>query len=221
MLFDFKREMPLLLLCLICSYLMGSINFAILLSKFFSKKDIRNLGSGNAGFSNMLRSVGVLPSVITFLGDFAKGAISMIFGILVCKKFHYEYLGTYLFLMIVELFCCLGHMFPCFFKFRGGKGILTTWACIFFVDWRVAIILISIFLISLTISKIVSLSSIIVSVSYPLLVCVFNKIRLDISIVPFIISLLVSLMIIIRHKDNIIRLIHREEKKINLNKGQK
>lgn len=222
--FVFENNVISFCIPLLFSYLMGSLNFSILISRFFGeKKDIRSLGSNNAGFTNMLRSVGILPSILTFLGDFSKGVISMCFG-------SYFYLHTnlpnkelYLFLMLVELTCCIGHIYPCFFKFKGGKGILTTWSCIFFVDWRIAVCLILIFLTTLILSKIVSLSSIIVTLFYPLLVFIFsnNFSFKKISIFPSLISFIVSFLIISKHKNNIKRLIEKKENKIEISKQNK
>ena len=206
------------------SYLMGSLNFSILISRFFGeKKDIRSLGSNNAGFSNMLRSVGIVPSILTFVGDFTKGVISMFFGSWFYLRADFPHKELYTFLMLVELSCCVGHMYPCFFNFKGGKGILTTWACICFVDWKIGLCLIFIFLITLILSKIISLSSITVTVFYPILVFIFsNNFSFEnISFIPLLISSAVSLLIISKHKDNIKRLIAKEEKKIGVAKKNK
>ena len=222
--FVLENNIVSFLLPLLFSYIMGSLNFSILISRFFGeKKDIRSLGSNNAGFTNMLRSVGVLPSVLTFAGDFIKGVISMCFGSYFYMHTNLPHKELYSYLMLVELMCCVGHIYPCLFKFKGGKGILTTWACIFFVDWKIALCLISIFLITLILSKIISLSSIVVSLSYPILVFLFsNNFSFEkISFIPLLISFVVSFLLILRHKDNIKRLVEKKEQKIGVAKKHK
>ncbi len=209
------RSFCLVFMCIISSYLLGSVNFAVLISKRFgSRKDIRELGSKNAGFSNCLRNLGLGPSVVTFLGDFVKGVLSMAATYCVCKKCEYD-IDLSVFLVLSQLFCCLGHVFPCFFQFRGGKGILTAWSCIFFINWQIAVILILIFLFSLVLFRLISLSSILCAVSYPLLMFVFDNMQNKLNMTSLMVSSTVSILILIRHYENIKRILDKSEPKIN------
>lgn len=203
--------------CAVLSYLLGSINFAVLVSKRFgSRKDIRELGSRNAGFSNCLRNFGFGPSAFTFLGDFLKGVLSMLITYYTCKGYECRQFSFEFFLTLSQLFCCIGHMFPCLFQFRGGKGILTAWACIFFINWKIAIILILIFLLSLFLLKIISLSSILCAMAYPILMFTFDSARVkNLDILPFTISMITSTLVLIRHAGNIKRIVNRSEPKIS------
>ena len=199
-----------IILVLSISYLLGSANFSIIISKIY-KKDIRKMGSGNAGFSNALRSFGILFSILTFIGDFVKGVLSIYLSKVLLSKCDVTNETT--FLILVGFFCCIGHMYPCFFKFKGGKGILTTWAFNLLINWKIFLALIITFLIVLLISKIISLASVSSAVVYPIYTLIFTS-----SVLSFAISLILSVIVIIKHKSNIKRLINGEENKISAKK---
>ena len=207
------------ILVLIFSYLIGSLNFSIIFSKVLSRKDIRELGSGNAGLSNSLRSFGLFFSVLVFLGDFLKGIISILFGKFLFNCLHSNFYIDYhsAVLILVCFFCCMGHIFPCFFGFKGGKGILTAWACSLLIDWRIFLSLILIFLVVFIISKIISLSSLVSALFYPFLFLIFiPKIPETSYWISFLVSLALSVIVIIKHRGNIIRLLAGKEKKLNV-----
>ncbi len=222
----------LILIVIIISYLLGSINFSIIITKKSKlKSDIRTIGSGNAGFTNVLRSVGKKQAIFTMVGDFLKCIVAillskMIFSLsFLFKTQSFEMLQYIAYLS--GIFCFLGHIYPCFFQFKGGKGVLTACAMIVMTDFRVFIISISAFLICLCISKIISLSSIIAATSYFLSTFVltymidykiYNKTSLKYVILISLVSLLISFMIIYLHKPNIKRILNGEEKKISSKK---
>ena len=132
------------ILTMVISYLLGSINSSIIFTKLFSHEDIREMGSGNAGTTNVLRSVGKRTAACTFAFDFIKGVLAVFIGRLLFQYFAAAYplagvsswefvqYGAYL----AGIFCVLGHDFPVFFGFRGGKGVLTSWSIILLIDWR-------------------------------------------------------------------------------------
>lgn len=211
----------------IVSYLIGSINFSIIVTKFImSKEDIRSMGSGNAGFTNVLRSVGKLPAIITAIGDFLKGILSVYIGYSIFSSplffdsvsFSQVKFGGY----FAGICCFIGHIYPCFFKFRGGKGVLTASAMVFMTDLRLYILVMTVFFIVLICSKIVSLSSISAVASYPVFsFFVLYFVDYKKGLIPFeyitfvvVMSLFVSAFIIYKHKANIKRLLAGEEKKI-------
>lgn len=214
-----------ILIIIIISYLIGCLNFSIIISGMLGeKKDIRNMGSGNAGFTNMLRSVGIGPAAVTFIGDFLKGVMAVCLGKFIMQinldsgdKFTLLQYGA----CVAGLMCLIGHIYPCFFGFRGGKGVLTTWAITLFIDWRVFLIIITVFLITLICSRIVSLSSIAAATSYPIVTfasCYIINYRNsgDIYYIAFLtsLSLLEALIVVLKHKENILRLMSGTEKKI-------
>lgn len=197
-----------IILISIVSYLIGCINTSLIITKVFKKRDIREMGSGNAGFTNALRTLGKKTAVITFAGDFIKGVLAVWISLIISNLFNSYNLNL---LYLSSFMCVLGHIFPCFFNFRGGKGILTAWSSTLLIDLRVFVILISVFLILFLLSKIISLGSVCAAISYP--VAVFFM-RYENNIIPFVISVITCSIVIFRHKDNIKRLLSGTEKKI-------
>lgn len=234
MLFDFiKHYFFQLIIVSILSYLIGSISFPIIVTKAFIKdKDIRSIGSGNAGFTNVLRSVGILPAIITFAGDFFKCIIAVLIAKLIFSinifvnmpPFYAAQYGAY----IAGLFCVIGHIYPIFFGFRGGKSIVASFAMMIATHWQVGAIILAIFLIVLFLFKIVSLASITCAVLYPLVnifvlkFWVFNSIldKFSSSYISFtmIIACLIATIVVKKHSGNIKRLLKGTEKKISFAK---
>lgn len=140
------------------AYLLGSINTAIIVSKFYIKSDVRQKGSGNAGMTNMLRNYGAKPAIITCAGDFLKGVIA----ILLARGVIYAMFGPAVFdpAYIAGICVLLGHIYPIYFGFRGGKGMVTTASVLLMINPLMFGIIMVIFLIIVLTSKIVSLGSI-------------------------------------------------------------
>ena len=204
---------------LVLAYLIGSLNFSIVFSKIFRLRDIRGLGSGNAGLTNSLRVCGVSFSLLVFFGDFIKGLFAVFAGKFLFSCFNSNLYEDYYIaaLSLISFFCCIGHIFPCFFGFRGGKGILTAWACSLLIDWRIFLSLIVIFLVVLIISRIISLSSLISALFYPFLFLIFLPKIPEISYwISFLISLVLSTIVIVKHRGNIRRILAGKEKKISV-----
>ena len=161
-----------LILGAVLSYLLGSLNFGIILSRKFQKEDVRTHGSGNAGSTNMLRNYGKLPAVATILGDMAKVAVAILLvRLLVGNELYAQ--QTIFIKSFAGLFCVLGHIFPCFFRFKGGKGVATCGGMVFMIDWRIALILLAVFFVAVLITKWVSLGSILMAILYPVLMGLF------------------------------------------------
>ena len=206
----------------ILSYLLGSLNFGVILSKGIEKDDIREHGSGNAGTTNMLRNYGKKLAIFTILGDMIKVAIAIGLSFLIVKLTNvYDLISEanvdadMLIKSFSGFFCVLGHIFPCFFKFKGGKGVATAGGMVFIVDWKIALILLAIFIIIVAITKYVSLGSIIIALLYPILIYLFYK-----SLVLTIIASIFTLIVIVAHRSNIKKLINHSENKINLKKSK-
>lgn len=186
-------------------YLFGSISFSVLISKLVAKIDVREYGSGNAGFTNVLRTLGAKAAVLTFVGDLLKSVIPALIAMR---------LGGPAASYITGIACMIGHIFPLFFKFKGGKGIMVSLGMILVFDWRIALILLGIFLIVLALSRYVSLSSMIGICFYPLMVLLFHGVQVD-----FLITSIVTVAIVIfMHRANIVRLAHHTENKIGAGK---
>lgn len=220
--FSVCRECSLsFLFTLIISYLIGGINSSLVVSKILKiKDDIRNLGSGNAGFTNALRTMGKKVAILTFFGDFTKGVLAVWIGIKISSFTSMS--GEYLiFAQSAALMCVVGHIYPCFFKFRGGKGILTAWATSLLIDWRIFLILISVFLVIFSMSKIVSLASVFAALSYPVstfLIGYFGPDDNSKMVFPMICTTAMASLVIFKHRSNISRLLKGTEKKIYVNK---
>lgn len=206
----------------IMSYLLGSLNFGVILSKGIEKDDIREHGSGNAGTTNMLRNYGKKLAILTILGDMIKVVVAIALSFLIVKTTNvYDLISEgdvdadMLIKSFSGFFCVLGHIFPCFFKFKGGKGVATAGGMVFIVDWKIALILLTIFIIVVAVTKYVSLGSIIIALLYPVFIFLFYK-----SLVLTIIALIFTLIVIVAHRSNIKKLINHSENKISLKKSK-
>ena len=214
----------MLIICFIITallpYLLCGINSAIIVTKIKSGEDIRNLGSGNAGLTNTLRTQGKLAALFVLIGDVAKGVLSVLFVGLSFKLLaridpwaagcEYEWV-----LYASGAFAILGHVFPVYYGFKGGKGVLVTVAVLLAIDWVPAVILLGIFGLIVAVSKYVSLGSCIAACLYPFTVLIFGIIeKSPCYIGNFICSGLIAILIIFMHRENIKRLINHTEKKI-------
>lgn len=213
-------EMQLLMFALflivtaVAGYFLGSINSAILISTKKYGKDIRTFGSGNAGATNMLRTFGKGAAGLTFLGDMAKCAVSVFIGRLLIGE-----TGAY----IAGMFCMLGHIFPAYFKFKGGKGVVCAATTILFVDPLIFLVLVAVFAVVLLASRYVSLSSIICGFIYPAVVFYRFKLGLSSPATPFILicSIIIGFSVILMHHENLKRLYRGRERKISFGKKNK
>ncbi len=182
------------------SYLIGSIPFGFLLTKIFLNKDIRNIGSGNIGATNALRTGNKKIGFSTLILDVLKAAITIIF-----VKFNYSE-----FIFISSLCVFLGHVFPIWLKFIGGKGVATYVGILFSINLTYGLIFITIWLIVFFIFKYSSLSSMIASLSIPLYLFIFLN---SLNLFFFLIMLI---LIFFTHRENIKRLINKEESKTKI-----
>lgn len=205
-----------LVIVAIISYLLGSCNFGVIISKSLKKEDIRESGSGNAGTTNMMRIYGKTLGILTIIGDIAKVfvAIWLAFKIMSVEetKMIFDRISDnpqYVLKSFAGLFAVAGHIFPCFFKFKGGKGVATSGGMVIMIDWRIALILFAIFVLTILITRYVSLGSIIMAVLYPVFMGLFHK---DAGLV--IISLVFTLIVVTAHRENIKKLINHTENKI-------
>ena len=195
----------------IIPYLICSLNPAIIITKLKSGQDIRELGSGNPGLTNTMRTQGKGAALFVLLFDVFKGAIS-IFIVMICTFHSHQsfYIWT------AALFSVIGHCYPVYYKFKGGKAVLVTVATGLVIEWLAALIALLLFILIVKVSKYVSLGSIIAAIAYPIciwLVGAFVWGRENVLIgVTF--TSVIGVLLIIKHKDNIRRLIAGTEKKI-------
>lgn len=193
---------------LVVPYFLGSINFGIIISKLFHGEDIREYGSGNAGMTNMLRTYGKRDAAITLIGDALKAVVAVILG-----RILFGISGGY----VAGLTCILGHAFTCYYKFKGGKGVVVTAATIAVIDWRIFLVLLGIFILVVAFSKYISLGSVCGMLVFPLLVQVWDR-GLSINV---LLSCLISALVIFLHRGNIKRIYNGTESKLSLSKTDK
>ena len=204
-------------LVVVFAYLTGSINFAVIFSNAFLKKDVREMGSGNAGTTNVMRNAGFLPGALTFLCDALKGFVASFTGKLIfdyiLNSAHSEWAMPVYGAYLCGLACMLGHVFPVFFQFKGGKGVATS-VGIFAVCCPLAIILgLCVFAAFTVITKYVSLSSIIATLTVVVLSLVFSD--KSANIIPqALLCIAMGIIVIAKHKTNIVRLINGTESKV-------
>lgn len=194
-------------IALVCvlGYLLGGINGAILLSKLVEKDDVRRHGSGNAGFTNFFRNYGKRTSLLVILIDAAKAAASCLLGGWLLGKYGLQTEG----MLLGGLAATLGHDFPAFLGFRGGKGIVCGFAAALVTDWRVGLILFAVFALVYFLTHYVSLASVLCVLGFFVSFWLFYPGR------PFVLILsgCLSALAIFLHRENIGRLVRGQERK--------
>lgn len=218
-------------IALALGYLLGSINSAILSVKLLKHEDIRNFGSGNAGLTNTLRCFGKGCAILTLIGDLSKGVLAVFLSrlfatLLMPPPFPYASLqipGTYPDLYMIGclagIAAILGHVFPLYHQFKGGKGVLVGVSIFLILDWKVFLILIGIFAVILAISKYVSLSSIIATACCPFITLIMQYFWYPTYsptelLIHFGLQCIMAGMIIFMHRSNIERLKNGTERKL-------
>ena len=202
------------IIAIVVSYLLGSINTSIIISKI-RKKDIRNQGSGNAGATNALRVMGKAAAAMVVIGDALKAFIAAGVSVLIADWFSISYPETLLLKYLALVFVVIGHNFPLYFGFHGGKGIVTSVAVIFAIDWRLGIIVLGVGVICIVLTRYVSLGSMIGCILFPL-VCYVRYMDAPMSYEKLVIipAVFLGILGIIRHKNNIKKLMSGTERKI-------
>ena len=215
-------------LALIGSYLVGSINAAVIISKFIAHDDVRDHGSGNAGMTNVMRTMGILPGLLTLLIDSAKGVLCCLLARLLVFPYvfgtlGFEFLRPEYAVYYCGILCLIGHIYPLFFGFRGGKGVTTTLGVLCVCQYQTALLALGVFLIVFLITRIISLGSIVASITLPVLNAIFAS-RIDGApnavLVQCLLISVITVIIIFMHRANIVRLVHGEEKKLTVKKGK-
>ena len=201
----------------VIAYLIGSINFSIILSKKMAGFDIREKGSGNAGTTNMLRAVGKKAAVITLICDILKGVVSILIAVLAGKIV--KILDNALLVQLAGIFVIIGHTFPVFFKFKGGKGIATSLGVLLMTNWQIGLICLVFALVLIALTRMVSVGSIAAGILFPVLVAFINQNY----IVPtsnsnwsyLVFSIIIALLVIFNHRANVQRILNGTENKIS------
>ncbi len=215
--------MIIYIVVLVIAYLIGSINFSIIISKKMAGFDIREKGSGNAGTTNMLRSVGKKAALLTLICDILKGVVPVLLAVLVgnlANRFgaglRVEYMAQ-----IAGIGTIIGHTFPLYFGFKGGKGVASSLGLILIINWQVGLICLVFALLIMAITRMVSLGSISAAVLF--LVLTIFRIGEQYYIVQgnyIIFGLVLALIVIFNHRSNIKRILNGTENKLSFKKQE-
>ena len=205
----------------IVAYLLGSISFSVIISKKMAGFDVSEKGSGNAGSTNVLRTVGKKAAIITLICDVLKGVIAILIAFLVGKMV--SGLDNALLIQLAGVFVILGHTFPVFFRFRGGKGVATALGVLLMTNWQVGLICLVFALILIALTRMVSVGSIAAAILFPVLVLFIDQ-NYIVSTSGwdnwsyFIYSVIVALLVIFNHRENLKRLFSGTESTISFKK---
>lgn len=209
---------------MIVAYLIGSVNSSIIISKLISGKDIRESGSGNAGATNMLRTHGKKIGVLTLLIDVLKGVIAVLIAKIVVEKLGAQS-GQVMAIFdkislpyIAGACVMLGHNYPIFFGFKGGKGVATSLGAVYVLDWRLALVLTVCGVGVIAITKYVSFGSVLSGIAFIVAEVVNMLVGGTFGIARFVCDLILGGMLVFRHKENIKRLLNGTENKLGSKK---
>ena len=215
--------MVIYLIVAVIAYAIGSISFSVIISKKMAGFDVREKGSGNAGTTNILRNVGKKAAAITLLCDVLKGTVAILLAIIIGKA--NSQLSVALLVQIAAIFVVVGHTFPIFFGFKGGKGVATSLGVLLMTNWKIGLICLIFALVVMAISKMVSLGSISAAILYPILtIFITDSYLVGGKVTHFsyiVFSLVLALLVIFNHRTNVKRLIRGEENKLSFEEPEK
>ncbi len=199
----------------VLAYLIGSINFSVIISKKLAGFDVREKGSGNAGTTNVLRVVGKRAALITLVCDILKGVASVLLALivgLIIKNIDRAFL-----IQIAGIFVVVGHTFPIFFGFKGGKGVATSIGVLIMTNWKIGLICLVFGLVVIAITRMVSLGSIAAAILCPVLsLFISTNFIVEASGIKYLVySLILALIVIFNHRENIKRIVSGTENKLS------
>lgn len=199
------------------AYLIGSVSFSVIISKKMAGFDVREKGSGNAGATNMLRSVGTKAAVLTLLCDALKGVVAIIFAIIVGAIAKNS--DKALLVQISGILVVIGHTFPVFFNFKGGKGVATSLGVLLMTNWKIGLICLVFALVLMALTRMVSMGSVGAAVLFPVLVLFINtNYTISDGSSYFVYSIILALIVAFNHRSNIQRILNGTENKISFKK---
>ena len=215
--------MAVYIIVAVIAYLIGSVNFSILISKKMAGFDVREKGSGNAGTTNMLRSIGKKAAAITLICDILKGVISIAIAIIVGNIV--KNIDKELLLQIAGIAVVLGHTFPIFFGFKGGKGVATSLGVLLMSNWQIGLICLVFAIVLMALTRMVSLGSCAAAVLFPVLTLFINQHYTVLTDgkngrVYFVYSVILAIIVLYNHRSNIKRILSGTENKLSF-KGTK
>ena len=210
--------MAIYILVAIIAYAIGSINFSVLISRKMAGFDVREKGSGNAGTTNMLRAIGIKAAIITLICDILKGVLAILVAFVIGKMT--QTADKALLVQLAGILVVVGHTFPIFFEFRGGKGIATALGVLLITNWRIGLICLVFAVILIAITRMVSVGSMSAAILFPVLTLFIgdNFIVAQGGFKYFVYSLILAGFVIFNHRENIKRIMNGTENKISFKK---
>ena len=205
--------LPALLVAVI-AYFCGCFNGAVIVSKYILRNDVRKHGSGNAGLTNFFRTFGGPLTLVVILCDVLKAVIAILAGVALFRGMVLDEVAVLVLAKYwAALFCLLGHMFPCMFHFKGGKGILSGGTIAIMIDWRIALVVWGGFLILAVLTRYVSLGSCWAGASFPFATWFIYR-----DPVITVLAVVIGGLILYMHRANIQRLLQGNESKFSLHR---
>lgn len=211
------------ILIAIIAYAIGSINFSVILSKKIAGFDVREKGSGNAGSTNMLRSVGKKAAAITLVCDILKGVVAILIAVMFGWIFKNS--DKALLVQIAGILVIVGHTYPIFFEFKGGKGVATSLGVLLISNWQLGLICLVFALVLMALTRMVSVGSIAAAVLFPVLTLFVNMHLLQSNYIVtdgsgyLIYSIILAVIVIFNHRTNIQRILSGKENRISFKKA--
>ena len=199
----------------IIAYLLGSISFSIIFSKKFAGFDVREKGSKNAGTTNVLRTVGKKAAAITLVCDILKGLVSVLIAYLIGRIWVPE--QTFILVQIAGVCAVLGHTFPVFFKFKGGKGVATCIGLLLIMNYQIGLICLVFGIVLILLTRMVSLGSIMAAILFPVLtIFIRDNYLAEGNYIVF--GVLIAVLVVFNHRKNIQRILAGNENKLSFGK---
>ena len=207
--------MAIYIIIFIIAYAIGSINFSVIISRKMAGFDVREKGSGNAGATNMLRTVGKKAAILTLICDVLKGVVAVLIAFIAGKIV--KNVDQAVLVQIAGIAVVIGHTFPIFFEFKGGKGVATALGVLLMINWQIGLICLVFALVIMALTRIVSLGSIGAAILFPILVLFIhtNYIVEAKSSKYIVFSVLLALIVIFNHRENIRKLADGTENKLD------
>jgi acyl-phosphate glycerol 3-phosphate acyltransferase len=201
----------------VIAYLLGSISFSVIISKKMAGFDVREKGSGNAGTTNVLRSVGKKAAILTLICDVLKGVLAVLVAY-IAGNIVKEGVDRALLIQIAGLLVVVGHTFPIFFGFKGGKGIATALGVVLITNWNIGLICLVFALVLMALTKMVSLGSISAAILFPVLILLMPHTAYLVDGNYIIYSILMAVLVVFNHRANVKRLLNGTENKLDFKK---
>ena len=209
--------MAVYILVAIIAYAIGSVNFSIIFSKKFAGFDVREKGSGNAGTTNMLRSAGKGLAALTLICDILKGVVAVLVAFWIGKIA--TNVKPEILVQLAGLFAVVGHTFPVYFGFKGGKGVATSLGVLLMTNWQIGLICLVFALVLMALSKMVSLGSVGAAILFPVLVLfIHTNFTVSEGSSYLIYSIILAVIVAFNHRSNIKRILNGTENKLSFKK---